>query len=80
MSPPDNVHNTMGKNTGSLPDLTCCHFPSPLDTPIDQEDRGPPYQPVSLDKIYFILIIFFFYKKYHCVGVSLVWKIVLVSW
>ncbi|BES91133.1 CREB regulated transcription coactivator [Nesidiocoris tenuis] len=29
-----------GNNTGSLPDLTCFHIPSPLNTPLDHDDQA----------------------------------------
>lgn len=31
-------HIPISNNTGSLPDLTVLHFPSPLTTPLDAED------------------------------------------
>ncbi|XP_059619478.1 CREB-regulated transcription coactivator 1-like isoform X2 [Phlebotomus argentipes] len=33
----NSIQIPIGNNTGSLPDLTSVHFPSPLHTPIDQE-------------------------------------------
>lgn len=33
-------HIPISNNTGSLPDLTVLHFPSPLTTPLDAEDGG----------------------------------------
>ena len=32
------VHMPISNNTGSLPDLTNLHFPSPMTTPIDSDD------------------------------------------
>lgn len=45
------VQIPIGNNTGSLPDLTSVHFPSPLHTPIDQEHdhSSSPYSSVSGD-------------------------------
>ncbi|RZF35833.1 hypothetical protein LSTR_LSTR008939 [Laodelphax striatellus] len=41
---PGIVQIPIGNNTGSLPDLTSFHFPSPLPTPIDQDDHSSsPY-------------------------------------
>ncbi|KAJ4434925.1 hypothetical protein ANN_23496 [Periplaneta americana] len=41
---PGTVQIPIGNNTGSLPDLTSFHFPSPLPTPLDQEDpSSSPY-------------------------------------
>lgn len=34
------VHIPISSNTGSLPDLTNLHFPSPLATPLDVEDQS----------------------------------------
>ncbi|CAH0396194.1 unnamed protein product, partial [Bemisia tabaci] len=36
---PGIVQIPIGNNTGSLPDLTSFHFPSPLPTPLDQDDQ-----------------------------------------
>lgn len=48
---PGIVQIPIGNNTGSLPDLTSVHFPSPLHTPLDQEGdhSSSPYSssPVS---------------------------------
>ena len=33
------IHISVASNTGSLPDLTNLHFPSPLTTPLDVEDQ-----------------------------------------
>lgn len=45
----NSVQIPIGNNTGSLPDLTSVHFPSPLHTPIDQEHdhSSSPYSSVS---------------------------------
>uniref|UniRef100_A0A1Y1L387 Transducer of regulated CREB activity N-terminal domain-containing protein n=2 Tax=Photinus pyralis TaxID=7054 RepID=A0A1Y1L387_PHOPY len=42
---PGTVQIPIGNNTGSLPDLTSVHFPSPIHTPLDQDqDQGSsPY-------------------------------------
>ncbi|KAG8268715.1 CREB-regulated transcription coactivator 1 [Homalodisca vitripennis] len=41
---PGTIQIPIGNNTGSLPDLTSFHFPSPLPTPLDQEDHNSsPY-------------------------------------
>uniref|UniRef100_A0A1B6D9Y1 Transducer of regulated CREB activity N-terminal domain-containing protein n=1 Tax=Clastoptera arizonana TaxID=38151 RepID=A0A1B6D9Y1_9HEMI len=39
---PGTIQIPIGNNTGSLPDLTSFHFPSPLPTPLDQEDHNSP--------------------------------------
>lgn len=46
----NSIQIPIGNNTGSLPDLTSVHFPSPLHTPIDQEHdhSSSPYSSVSL--------------------------------
>ncbi|XP_046662600.1 CREB-regulated transcription coactivator 1 isoform X5 [Homalodisca vitripennis] len=48
---PGTIQIPIGNNTGSLPDLTSFHFPSPLPTPLDQEDHNSsPYSnSVTLD-------------------------------
>nr|XP_022913728.1 CREB-regulated transcription coactivator 1 isoform X3 [Onthophagus taurus] len=42
---PGTIQIPIGNNTGSLPDLTSVHFPSPIPTPLDQDgDQGSsPY-------------------------------------
>ncbi|KAK6624746.1 hypothetical protein RUM44_011606 [Polyplax serrata] len=40
---PGTVQIPIGNNTGSLPDLTSFHFPSPLPTPLDQEDPSSSF-------------------------------------
>ncbi|KAF2884678.1 hypothetical protein ILUMI_21475 [Ignelater luminosus] len=42
---PGTIQIPIGNNTGSLPDLTSVHFPSPIHTPLDQDqDQGSsPY-------------------------------------
>ncbi|GLV40616.1 CREB-regulated transcription coactivator [Carabus blaptoides fortunei] len=47
---PGIVQIPIGNNTGSLPDLTSVHFPSPLHTPIDQ-DGDPSSSPYSSSPI-----------------------------
>lgn len=44
-SQPPGQQIPIGNNTGSLPDLSNVHFPSPLHTPLDQEEHssGSPY-------------------------------------
>lgn len=44
----NSIQIPIGNNTGSLPDLTSVHFPSPLHTPIDQEHdhSSSPYSSV----------------------------------
>lgn len=44
---PGAVQIPIGNNTGSLPDLTSFHFPSPLPTPLDQEDHSSSFSTVS---------------------------------
>ncbi|XP_077269763.1 CREB-regulated transcription coactivator isoform X10 [Temnothorax americanus] len=39
-SQPPGQQIPIGNNTGSLPDLSNVHFPSPLHTPLDQEDHS----------------------------------------
>ncbi|XP_035730412.1 CREB-regulated transcription coactivator 1-like isoform X14 [Vespa mandarinia] len=39
-SQPPGQQIPIGNNTGSLPDLSNVHFPSPLHTPLDQEDQS----------------------------------------
>lgn len=49
---PGTVQIPIGNNTGSLPDLTSFHFPSPLPTPLDQEDHNSStYSNVSINYI-----------------------------
>lgn len=45
----NSIQIPIGNNTGSLPDLTSVHFPSPLHNPIDQEQdhSSSPYSSVS---------------------------------
>ena len=46
-----NIHIPISNNTGSLPDLTVLHFPSPLVTPLDvdgDQSYVPGSSPVSL--------------------------------
>lgn len=52
------VQIPIGNNTGSLPDLTSVHFPSPLHTPLDQEHdhSSSPYSSVRIFGFVFILI------------------------
>lgn len=49
-SQPPGQQIPIGNNTGSLPDLSNVHFPSPLHTPLDQEDHSSstPFSNVSL--------------------------------
>lgn len=50
----NSIQIPIGNNTGSLPDLTSVHFPSPLHTPIDQEHdhSSSPYSSVSIFFVY----------------------------
>lgn len=53
-SQPPGQQIPIGNNTGSLPDLSNVHFPSPLHTPLDQEDHSSstPFSNVSsLDRL-----------------------------
>ncbi|XP_044576784.1 CREB-regulated transcription coactivator 1-like isoform X5 [Cotesia glomerata] len=43
-SQPPGPQTPIGNNTGSLPDLSNVHFPSPLHTPLDQEDHSSSTQ------------------------------------
>ncbi|XP_015585652.1 CREB-regulated transcription coactivator 1 isoform X15 [Cephus cinctus] len=43
-SQPPGQQVPIGNNTGSLPDLSNVHFPSPLHTPLDQEDHSSSTQ------------------------------------
>ncbi|XP_024082449.1 CREB-regulated transcription coactivator 1 isoform X1 [Cimex lectularius] len=40
---PGTIQIPIGNNTGSLPDLTSFHFPSPLNTPLDHEDHNSQF-------------------------------------
>lgn len=43
-SQPPGPQTPIGNNTGSLPDLSNVHFPSPLHIPLDQEDHSSSTQ------------------------------------
>lgn len=43
-SQPPGPQTPIGNNTGSLPDLSTVHFPSPLHTPLDQEEHSSSTQ------------------------------------
>lgn len=49
----NSVQIPIGNNTGSLPDLTSVHFPSPLHTPLDQEHdhSSSPYSSVCIPEV-----------------------------
>lgn len=66
-SQPPGQQIPIGNNTGSLPDLSNVHFPSPLHTPLDQEDHSSstPFSNVSCSTDYrtstmIIFSLFFF--------------------
>jgi hypothetical protein len=73
---PGTVQIPIGNNTGSLPDLTSFHFPSPLPTPLDQED--PSSSPYSTVSVALLSVLSYFIKRhklifYHFFVVFVIW-------